>query len=326
MPDRDRLEDLGSSNHCFVNGRKVNNAELQDGDEVQFGSVKFRFDADRSPAAAVSDPREREALEQILDRHRDQLIEASAGKRPDASSDHFFSHIERCFADDSSSVQAAFDGVTPERYEALRSIVAASESARTADAPRSLIQLSEPPGSERELAKLRLLLRIGARLAATAGRAKAHGPNAVEQRMGLALDLVLEHVSVDRAAIVAIGNERRELRELASRARGGVEMEPKFFDHAIVVAALVKGGPVLNSDTGVGGVSADRPALHSALCVPLACRDAGLYVDNLSVPALYSEEDIAFLCQLATQLGPALENARLIDRLYLLENGSTQGR
>jgi GAF domain-containing protein len=122
--------------------------------------------------------------------------------------------------------------------------------------------------------------------------------------MGLALDLVLEHVAVDRAAIVAIGPERRELLELARRARDGVDIQPSFFDYAIVIASLVKGGAVLNSDIGVDTVSANRPSLHSALCVPLPGQDAALYVDNLSLPTVYSEEDVAFLCQLAVQLRP----------------------
>jgi len=329
MPDGIRLEDLGSSNHCFVNGQQVSSADLHDGDEVQFSSLCFRFDASQSPAAIASDPLEREALQKILDEHGGQRIEPPGKGCLERSDNHPFGDAEHFVGHHPSNIQAAFDGVTPERHEELRRLVAASESRGADDASRSLIHVSEPPGPERELAKLRLLISIGARLAKAHGRVGRAGPagsGEVKQRMGLALDLVLEHIDVDRAAIVAIGAERREMLELARRARDGVPIEPNFFDYAIVVASMVKGGPLLNSDTGVDTISANSRSLHSALCVPLPGQDAGLYVDNLSLPAVYSEEDVAFLCQLAEQLGPALENARLIDRLHLLEIGSTDGR
>ena len=36
-PPRCSIRDLGSKNHTFINGRKVNNGELREGDVVQLG-------------------------------------------------------------------------------------------------------------------------------------------------------------------------------------------------------------------------------------------------------------------------------------------------
>ena len=53
------LEDLGSSNGCFVNGRRVEKAELADGDLIRFGTVECRFgvgdpaEAKREAAALI---------------------------------------------------------------------------------------------------------------------------------------------------------------------------------------------------------------------------------------------------------------------------------
>lgn len=41
--DRALIEDLGSHNGTFVAGRRTESAELSDGDEITFGSVKTRF-------------------------------------------------------------------------------------------------------------------------------------------------------------------------------------------------------------------------------------------------------------------------------------------
>jgi len=264
LPDGVYLEDLASSNHCYVNGRRVEKALLNDGDEVKLSSARLLL--------VVDD-------------------------------------------DGSQKVEQAFDGVAPERHKEIERMVAASDQRSAESASRSLIRLPEESAlsspAEREVARLRLQLHVAARLAE---------PGGVTQRMRLALDLVLQHMDVDRAAIIAaISADHRELRELAQRARPGLVLDAGFYDQGMVVAALVKGGPVLSSDTGVDTVGVERRSHHSALCVPFRAQDAVLYVDNLSVPAVYCDEDVRFLVGLADLFGPVLENARMIDRLRGLE-------
>ena len=41
--DRQSLEDLGSLNGTFLNRRRIEKAELEDGDEVQIGKYRLTF-------------------------------------------------------------------------------------------------------------------------------------------------------------------------------------------------------------------------------------------------------------------------------------------
>src|SRR5690606_16866866 len=57
------LEDMGSSNGSFVNGRRVVRTEVRAGDEIGLDTLRFRVvsnvrdDASRAPAAAKPSPR-----------------------------------------------------------------------------------------------------------------------------------------------------------------------------------------------------------------------------------------------------------------------------
>ncbi|MGB5833985.1 MAG: adenylate/guanylate cyclase domain-containing protein, partial [Thiohalocapsa sp.] len=58
--------------------------------------------------------------------------------------------------------------------------------------------------------------------------------------------------------------------------------------------------------------------IHASLCVPLIAREAVagvLYVDNLSLSAVYSEEDAEFVSTIANQIAIALDNARLFEQM-----------
>lgn len=48
-----RLHDANSSNGCYVNGRRVGEATLHDGDFIQFGGASFTFCSGQSEAAAL---------------------------------------------------------------------------------------------------------------------------------------------------------------------------------------------------------------------------------------------------------------------------------
>ena len=46
------LQDLGSSNGTYVNGRRVREAELKPGDQIRIGSLRFIVQVDGEPAEA----------------------------------------------------------------------------------------------------------------------------------------------------------------------------------------------------------------------------------------------------------------------------------
>jgi pSer/pThr/pTyr-binding forkhead associated (FHA) protein len=39
------IEDLGSTNGCYVNGRRIKRQLLKDGDQLEVGDIKLRFSA-----------------------------------------------------------------------------------------------------------------------------------------------------------------------------------------------------------------------------------------------------------------------------------------
>jgi hypothetical protein len=50
------LKDLGSTNGVRLNGERVNEAKLSDGDLLRFGNLRARYQADAKPAAAAPAP------------------------------------------------------------------------------------------------------------------------------------------------------------------------------------------------------------------------------------------------------------------------------
>jgi adenylate cyclase len=275
-PERVLLKDLGSSNHCYVNDRKVKLVELADGDEVRFSSVRLRFQAEDNPDSSAA---RRE----------------SAGDA-DASVAAVSSVRERARA-------APLDG-------AESKAPAASMSAGSA-APESLLREPASWTGDRRLLRLKLLLEAANRLAE---------PSGVAVRMGKALDLVMQFLDVDQAAVLEQGpagatQATPPVRVLAVRSRVGDAGGDGavFHDPALVAASIAQGRPEVRVheplDVALG--------VHVACAVPLgpAAADAVLYVDSPSAPTRYADADIELIADLAAQFGIALANARALDAL-----------
>lgn len=291
-PERVILKDLGSSNHCFVNGRKVKLTELSDGDEVRFSSIRLVFQAQDEPASSTV--------------NESDLDEAAT------------------LAADIAQHGRVEDGVTPERRAELAEQLAGL-SPSSAE-PASLLKIPEHWTGDRRLARLKILLETANRLAE---------PSGVAVRMERALDVVMQFLDVDRAAILeeravagqsshpAVGADpvraapksAPRLRLVATRNRLGTAAgeDGAFYDPAFVAAALAKGGPSLRVESAVDSTS----AVHVACAVPLGsvAADAALYVDSVHAPTGYAEDDVSLIAELAAQLGIALANARALDEL-----------
>ncbi|MCG6940328.1 MAG: FHA domain-containing protein [Thiohalocapsa sp.] len=320
-PERVILKDLGSSNHSFVNGRKVKITELSDGDEVRFSSVRLAFHATFEPQPHTGE-----------DATGDTATACTATGEAAAGDD-----AERDGADALAAEIAAKgrveEGVTPARRAELEDMAAdmpVPEPEAGAAGTPSLLRIPDGAPNDRNLARLQILLDVANRLSA---------PTCVATRMAQALELTLSYLDVDRVAVLerppaqgdgdagretadaggaevpAPGDTRRPPRVLAVRARDGdtPSLDEPVWQAALVATAFAKRGLGLVVDDAAdgGGVRVD-------LCLPLghAAADAALYLVSWAAAGAYSDDDMAFIEQLAEQIGIALANARAVDALH----------
>lgn len=265
------LKDLDSTNHCYVNGARVDATELQDGDELRLGDVTLLY------SVVDSDP-------------------VSTSMRPE-----------------SELAPALADGITPERREELQRTVREPGALRRASAAAgaSLLRLTADSGPDPELAKLRTLLRVSNRLSV---------PAPLREVMGRALAQLLELVAVDRATVLMRDPVSAQLAPRAFQVRPGIAADGIIRNLELAESALVKGGPVLSAEspTGIQSKGDGEPMLHISLCLPLIADDATvgvLCVENLALPSVYGDEEVAFMTGMAGQIGVALAHARRVDEL-----------
>lgn len=302
-PERIILKDLGSSNHSFVNGRKVKVTELADGDEVRFSSIRLSF--------------------------RERVEDGSSTVDETAVEDD-----DRALAAEIAEKGRVEDGVTPARRAEFAQMVAGTPASRAdAGSAASLLQVPEGWRTDPKHARLQILLDVANRLSAPTGAAA---------RMGQALDLTLGYLAVDRAAVLeqpeqpdvdaeplpgAVASapasspgERSSQpspgaprpHTLAVRQRTERDAaNGAFWDTALVATAIAKRGPALSADDAADG------GVHVALAVPLgqSASDAALYLANLSAAGPYGDADLELIGELAEQIGIALANARALDAL-----------
>ncbi len=305
FPGRVILKDLSSSNHSYVNGRRIKLTELNDGDELRFSSVHLRFRATFESACGTSDVKAPD------DAHRDAGDDALAAEIAEKG------RIE--------------DGVTPERRAELEHMVAdiPAQAASTA----SLLRLPDGAPTDRHHATLKFLLELSTRLSA---------PSGADARMAQALELVLRYLDVDAAAVLeqpaeptplagdggakpvaaeaeacvsprAAPAATRRPRALAVRQRAGgrESRQERFWKGELAAPALARSGPMLAVDD-----AAEGGGLRVDCCLPLGqVTDAVLYLCSRNAGAAYTDEDMAFIAELAQQIGVALANARALDAL-----------
>ena len=202
---------------------------------------------------------------------------------------------------------------SPSRREELRRILAHMANGDADAADGSVIRVPRLGAGERALAKLEILLQISKRLSA---------PAEIDRLMERALELLFEYMAVDRAAILLLEADTG-LVVKARRARPGIAADEGFYSQRIANAALEKGLPVLTADAGLDtrfktSDSIVAQSIHASVCVPLLAGDSTsgvLYVDNLSLRNVYSDEDAEFLAAIASQIALALDNARLLQQM-----------
>lgn len=169
--------------------------------------------------------------------------------------------------------------------------------------------------AERAREKLQILLKVSEVLSS---------PAPLDEVLGRVLDLALRILDIDRGTVVL--SEGGQLRTAARRVRaerGGEGADGGGFSQSVVHWVLGRGVAALFGDTAsdprlAGAQSILRQSIHASMCAPLRARDrllGVLYVDNLTRPGRFTQEDLEFLSAFANQAAIAIDNALLRDEL-----------
>ncbi|MCI0614698.1 ATP-binding protein [bacterium] len=172
----------------------------------------------------------------------------------------------------------------------------------------SLKDLVEKSHKSQSKDRLNIILKVSQLLSS---------PHALDNLMATILDLLFEIMSLDRAVIMLLNEETGKL-------------EPRYIKHAptsrddrysntVIQYVMQKNVSVLSSDATTderfgASTSITSQSIRSTMCVPLKVRDkmlGVLYVDNLSVPYQFAEQELEFLAGFANQAAVALENSML---------------
>lgn len=139
------------------------------------------------------------------------------------------------------------------------------------------------------------------------------------------LDLAIEMLHAERGAIIFYDRERDHFQVRSARS-----MEKQTLSDALEISRSVvknvaqKGSPVvvdnaLQDEQFSGWQSVTMYNIMSILCVPLKIKGqiiGIIYLDNRSVPGIFSARDVSFLESFSNLTAMAIENAKLYSELH----------
>ncbi|HEY9449842.1 MAG TPA: adenylate/guanylate cyclase domain-containing protein [Gemmatimonadaceae bacterium] len=273
-----RVRDLDSVNGTMVNGERVTEAKVTAGGVVTFGAVSFRLEA---LTASPESPDNAGAA-----------AATPAGERAGENSTPDATIIRRQPVGDSGSPLSIFA-----RVENL-----ADARVRTKSADHH---------AETEQ-KLALLLEV------SKGLSRAIDVDALLETIAR---MVFQILDADRVAIELIDENGVRVPKI-SRHRSGEAagwVIPRSIARPVIadkVAILSGDAP---RDVRFGGQSIIAQRVRSAMCAPLIGgenRVQGiLYVDNLTTPRRFDEDDLDFLVAFSNIAAAAIENSRFAERI-----------
>jgi len=177
-----------------------------------------------------------------------------------------------------------------------------------------LLKLREQDRNQRVVDKLQILLLVSKQLSS---------PEKPDKLLKKILNLLLEIMNVDRAAILLVNAATGKLECKAVNSRSGVPTDHKFYSRKITNTVRELGDAIITSDACEddrfqGSQSILFQNIHASICVPLKPREeviGVLYVDNLSMSNIYVDEDAEFLTALANQAAIAINHAELYQQM-----------
>ncbi|WP_208821712.1 adenylate/guanylate cyclase domain-containing protein [Tolypothrix sp. PCC 7910] len=178
----------------------------------------------------------------------------------------------------------------------------------------SLLRLSQRGSNQRTVDKLKILLEVSKQLSS---------PEEPDRLLEKILDLLFEIINVDRAVILMVNETTKQLEQRVVKLRSGTSIENQFYSKNITNHVYHHGNAVVTTDACLDkrfhtSESIFVQAIRASMCIPLKPREeviGVLYVDNLSMSDVYSDEDVEFLTALANQAAIAIDNANLYKKI-----------
>ena len=174
----------------------------------------------------------------------------------------------------------------------------------------SVLRLQQQDTNQRTVDKLKILLEVSKQLSS---------PEEPERLLEKILDLLFKIINVDRGAILMVNETTGQLERKAVKLCSGIPSEEQFYSTKIANFVCSHGDAILTADAGLDqrfnhSDSIVAQAIRASMCIPLKPRAeviGVLYVDNLSMSDIYSDEDVEFLAALGNQAAIAIDNAQL---------------
>ena len=189
---------------------------------------------------------------------------------------------------------------------------AAGITSRDGPLNRGQLRVAAATAEERQAKKLSLLLEVAQKLTAELD---------IDRLLRTVVDMTFQVMEVDRVTILLRNETTGELVPTLSKSRlGDTQLQPvprSIVDKVVEerVAVVSHNAP---ADARFKGRSIVQQSVRSAMCSPLLdARDqilGLLYVDNLSAPGSFSDEDLQFLVAFSGLAALGIKNSRFAEQ------------
>ncbi|MBW2523539.1 MAG: GAF domain-containing protein [Deltaproteobacteria bacterium] len=274
--DRITVEDLGSKNGVFVDGERVKKKALGPSHWIKFGDLQFACVVEGAALPTAS-----------------AAAPAATALPPTATP------------------SIIYDQTRDPLRRSLHQMLTMSGGGKKISPSKTALNLQAPTQAERNQEKLQILLKVSELLSS---------PAAIDDVLARILELAFEILDVDRGTVVMCDDGTPVPR--VHKVRPG-RPDDETFSTQIVAWVLDRGVAGLFADTrhderikADGSIIAQ--SIWSAMCTPLKVGDkllGAIYVDNVTRPNRFQEEDLEFLSAFANQAAIAIDNATLQNKL-----------
>jgi two-component system, NtrC family, sensor kinase len=149
------------------------------------------------------------------------------------------------------------------------------------------------------------------------------GCEEVDVLLGRILDLAFQMLDVDRGAVLLVNEESGRLEPRVTKQKRAADLGAPIYSQRIVDYVLDNSVAAIFADAAqdprlLAAQSVIFQSIRASMCVPLKPRDeviGVLYLDNLTTPNCFPEQDLEFLVAFASQAAIAIENAALYRRV-----------
>jgi transcriptional regulator with GAF, ATPase, and Fis domain len=282
-----KLVDLESQNGTCVNGRKVNQKRLGEGDTVEIGSVRISLEMEQKKDAQAIRPLRRKRLRKAPKRRRPRIVQADVNL--DEQLAGVLQDIQKSLGEDGlRQAEGIFQDFLEDdeggRLHALQAHRTKLER---------LVEVNKAINSELDKKKL----------------------------LNMILDNAVTLTNAERGFIVLNAEEGLRFEVARNFDKESVKKPAFKISHSIAEEVASTGEPVLSSDAQRDGrlreyMSVSDLRLRSVVCVPLRIKKKTigvLYMDNRFKQGVFTPEDLKILESFADQAAIAIENARLLE-------------